>query len=271
MKNQRKGTRVTQALRREWLRRYQEGETPKEIAKSEEADPRTVRKQIALAQQNLELVEARAHVLRNALERHYEDLCRFASELKAAFYLPTTLGSAAGGLSDYHLQNPLLAALQEHLPRSPLWRDIASWDEARQAYPTSVQDLTKRIRREVTAAGGFSEAAGMPDITRLYEAVEDDFGYHMLAVLRGEKGIVITGGSKGVAEIRFRRTELLGLPQKKQARLASLLIKAQEWDEFKALTEAIKRLNQARKAISLEADTIALRRVLAGRCRYCPF
>ena len=223
---------------------------------------------MALAQQHLELIEARAHVLRNALERHYDDLCRFATELKSVFYVPTSCKSAPTGLSHYDQQNPLLSALREHLPRSPLWRHIASWDEAGQTYRISVQVLAERIRREVIA-GGFGEAAARPDITQLCEAVEDDFGYHIMAVLRGEKGLVDPRDSQ--AGIKFRRTELLGLPQEKQARLGSLLIEAREWDEFKAFAQAVKRLEQAKKEIGLEADTLALRRVVAGRCRYCPF
>jgi hypothetical protein len=233
-------------------------------------DPRTVKKQIVLAQQHRELVEARTYVLRNALERHYEDLCKFVTELKAAFYMLTTFRGAPGGLNEYHQQNPLLAALREHLPRSPLWKHIAARDEATQAYAVSVQALTKRIQHEVAASGLFSEAAGIKDMDRLSEAVEEDFGYHMLALLRGEKGL--GGGSRGKGSgLEFRRNELLRLPEDKQAWLARLLVETQQWDEFQALRQAVNRLEQVRKDISLEADTLALRRVVPGRCRYCPF
>lgn len=270
MKNGKK-KRVTTALRQEWLRCYEQGDTPREIAKSAGVDPRTVRKQIGLAQQDRELIEARTYVLRNALERHYEDLCKFATELKAVFYMPTSFGSAPVGLNEYYQQNPLLAALREHLPRSPLWKHIAAWDEARQAYATSVQALTERIRHEVAASGLFSKATGIPDMDRLYEAVEDDFGYHMLALLRGERGLRGAGGRGKGAGLEFRRNELLHLPEDKQAWLSEFMIEAQEWQEYQALTQAVKRLDQARKEVSLEADTLALRRVVAGRCRYCPF
>ena len=263
--------RVTSALRRDWLRRYEEGETPLDIAKSAGFDPRTVRKQIVLAQEHLELVEARAHVLRNALERHYEDLCRFANEIKPAFYLPTSFGSNPGDLTDYHEQDPLLDALREHLPRAPFWKHIKTWGEAKEAYNISVEALKERIWQKVTASPSFREITSELNTDRFREAVLDDFGYHLLAILRGEKGLGSRGEDKEVAGIRFRQGDLLHLPEEKQAWLRGLLAEAQMWDEFHAFTQAAERLEQTRKAISAELDTIILRRVLPGRCRYCPF
>ena len=230
-----------------------------------------MRKQIALAQEQLELDEARAHVLRNALERHYEDLCRFANGLKPAFYLPTSFGSNPGGLTEYLEQDPLLAALQDHLPRSALWKHINTWDEASQAYGIYVQALKERIWREMTASPVFTEVTSILDMDQLRKAVEDDFGYHMLALLRGEKGLGSTGAHKEVTGIMFRRVELLGLPDDQRAWIAGLLAEAQTWEEFHTLMQAVERLEQTRKAILAELGTIILRRVLPGRCRYCPF
>jgi len=210
--------------------------------------------------------------LRTALARHYEDLCRFANGLKAAFYLPTSFGSDAEGLKDYHEQDPLLAALQDHLPRSALWKHINTWGtEAREAYRNSVQALTERIGGEVTASPFFREITGELNIDRFREAVQDDFGYHLLALICGEKGLGSTGAHKEVTGIMFRRVELLGLPDDKRAWIAGLLAEAQTWDEFHTLMQAVERLEQTRKAILAELDTIILRRLLPGRCRYCPF
>ena len=270
-KEKKRGDRVTSAMRRDWLRRYEEGETPFDIAKSVKFDPRTVRKQLSLAQEQLELVDARAHVFRNALERHYEDICRFANEIKSAFYLPTSLGSNPGGLMDYHEQDPLLAALQEHLPRSPLWKHINTWDDAKEAYLSSVQALKERIWKEVKASPSFSEITSELNTDRLHEAVLDDFGFHLLAILRGERGLESRREGKEVAGIRFRHGDLLNLTEEKQAWLRDLLREAQMWDEFHAFTQATEHLGQTRKDIIAELDIIILRRVLPGRCRYCPF
>jgi hypothetical protein len=273
MKNSKgkKGARVTPAMRQDWLRRYEDGETPRDIANSQGVDHRTVKKQIGLAQENMELIEARRHVLRNALEGHYGDLCQFAASLISAFYLPASFGSTPGGLSDDYRQKPLFAALREHLPRSPLWKHIAAWDEACQAYSVSVQSLKERIWQEITASDIFTNMSSGPDMNRLQEAVEDDFGYHIMASFRGERGLR-PGKDRGTDNLlEFRRVELSHLPKDKQAWLAELLVKAQEWDDFQRLSQVVNRLQQAKKDISVEVDILSLRRVLPGRCRYCPF
>ena len=69
-------------VRRDWLRRNEEnGESPPQIAAQDGYDVRTVRKQIDLAKQEREAREARIVVLRDAMQRHYDDLRKYAEEL----------------------------------------------------------------------------------------------------------------------------------------------------------------------------------------------
>ena len=51
------------------------------IASNDGYDVRTIRRHIELTKQQREVKDARATVLRNALERHYEDLCSSAERL----------------------------------------------------------------------------------------------------------------------------------------------------------------------------------------------
>ena len=67
--------------RLDWLRRYEDGESPPKIAENDKVDVRTVRKHIEMAKQEREVKEARSMVLRNALELHYRDLCDCAKKL----------------------------------------------------------------------------------------------------------------------------------------------------------------------------------------------
>ena len=108
---------VRPELRRQWLRRYEEdGESPPEIAKADGYDVRTVRKQIEVERQERERREARSTVLRQALEKHYADLCDFAQKLD--------LELARVGGSLLMLKNdPMWSALREHLPRSTIWKN----------------------------------------------------------------------------------------------------------------------------------------------------
>ena len=80
-KGQRK-PRVPPGKGREWLERMESGEPIKEISKKDYYDPRTIKARIREAQQEREAHQARASVLRNALEKHYEDLCELAEKIE---------------------------------------------------------------------------------------------------------------------------------------------------------------------------------------------
>jgi RNAse (barnase) inhibitor barstar len=266
-----KRIRVTSAQRREWLLRHDEGAEPQDIAKEVGFDTRTVKKAIHHAQQQREFIEARSHVLRTALEKHYDDISQFAKDLKAAFYLPTSFRSGPGGLDDYLQQNPLMAALREHLPRALLWKHIAAWDNAKEAYVQSVHSLSDRISKELNKSTTFRKDISKKEVDELCKLVDDDFGFHFLAIYRGEKGLVTTESKHSDTGIAFRKSDLTRLPEDKQGWLNKLIVNAQNWDETKAFQQAVERLGRAQEGISQELDTIALRRVVAGKCKYCPF
>jgi len=100
--------------RQDWLERYELGESPPKIARSDGFDMRTVRKHIEQAKQEREVKEARSMVLRNALERHYQDMCDYAQRLDSEITGQTV---DSWSLHDEQIR----AALRQHLPRSPIW------------------------------------------------------------------------------------------------------------------------------------------------------
>ena len=63
-------------------KRYEQGETPPQIAERDEFDVRTVRKHIELARQERDVQQARSGVLRDALENHYRDLLETARNVE---------------------------------------------------------------------------------------------------------------------------------------------------------------------------------------------
>ena len=74
---------VTPEKRRDWLRRFEiEGESPPTIAKNDEFDVRTVRKQIEVARHERDIREAKLSVLKEAMVDHYKDLCKFVEDLR---------------------------------------------------------------------------------------------------------------------------------------------------------------------------------------------
>ena len=116
MKKRIKKPTVRTEQRQDWLARTESGESVPHIASADMFDVRTVRKHVELAKQERESTEARAAVLRNALEDHYADLRGFTERLLCR------IEERKGGYSerDEYLQT----ALKQHLSRSPIWPNI---------------------------------------------------------------------------------------------------------------------------------------------------
>jgi hypothetical protein len=132
--------------RKEWLGRFEvDGESQPQIALKDGFDIRTVRKQIELAKEEREAREARTLVLRSALEKHYEDLRKFAekldSEIRGVANVPP--------LPDDDLID---GALRQHLPRSPLWSYLAKREALHYALEEQKQLLKNTIEKVVKAA-----------------------------------------------------------------------------------------------------------------------
>jgi hypothetical protein len=72
----------------EWLQAYKAGHTEKQIASKYKCDARTVRKGIAEAQRNREVLEARTYLLRDALSKHQQDLLNTLNEIYQSLTVP---------------------------------------------------------------------------------------------------------------------------------------------------------------------------------------
>jgi hypothetical protein len=123
-KREKKG--VTEGQVANWLKRADSGETLRQIAELDKYDVRTVRAHLQKALQERERQQARATVLRGALEDHYRDLCNYALKLDPANLPGIAIPSLPAN------DDIMEAALRQHLPRSPIWnlkkkRPIWSW------------------------------------------------------------------------------------------------------------------------------------------------
>jgi len=107
---------------REWLEKVESGVPVKEISVKEYYDPRTIKKQIKQAQQEREAQQARATVLRSALEKHYQDLCELAVQIEEAVLADS---SVTIDITDPYKWR----ALRQHKPKAPLWEHIKQWND----------------------------------------------------------------------------------------------------------------------------------------------
>ena len=265
---------VIPGLARQWLRRYEEeGESPPQIAKADGYDVRTVRKQIDLAREEREIREARAMVLRNALEAHYGDLCSFAQRLAAEISWPPK------HISPFLMGERMCQALREHLPRSPIWKGIQRWEQLADQYEVYVGEVEQSVIARVKARGmNFAQNLNEAGLAR---GVGESLVFHVVSLARGHQGLkdVATFSDKRETDTSLHQVSMgdFGLGLMSPEELAEfrpiylkLLDNAPGWDKSNQLRQVVLGLQRQSEALHEELATIVFRKVVPGRCRYCP-
>lgn len=272
---------VTPEERQEWLERFERGQSPPKIAAARGFDPRTVRKHLEVAQQEKEVKEARSGVLRNALERHYEDLCRFAERLGENVpdirVSVDNMGADSNETSPY--ESEIAVGLRQHIPRSPIWgflkqqaKLIASRTEATAGLGRKIESNIRsdsRLLTELTSA----ETGVIPGLIAALIAQAEYWvlGSSTLNVETNLKSKVAGDGfvdlSYGAYSMGKVREEHVPLVRKAIIRWTADI---KDWEEFHSLEKMTKDLARVHKNLREEIAVIVLRRVVPGRCRYCP-
>ena len=259
--------------RYEWLKRYEIGETPPKIAEADSFDVRTVRRQIEKAKQEREVKEARTTVLRSALERHYIDLCEFAQKVDSVI-------AGEGAISQELKHDRMWAALRQHVPRYPLWNYLVTWDNIQQELTILKGDVKEHLERNL---GSDTRLNKIPDTNR------STVVYGCIAALtfqierwsRGGLGINIKDNfkikpakEKGAVNIEYGAFCMDDVDSHYVQTVKDILTgwesRVKEWEEYAALEKLFKKLTNTKSKRQDELAVITLRRVVPGRCKYCP-
>lgn len=264
---------VSPGLRKEWLRLYEEmGESASNIAGSDYYDVRTVRKQLELARQDREVREARHVVLRQALEKHYADLCTFAQKLDSKLSHEFSLISLTPEEERLH------QALRQHLPRSPMWKELLKWEEMVTLYQSSLASLGRCIDEELAQALPEGPVTRESGGGHLY-GFTGSLLFHLEDLARGAKGLedmqyVTATKGDGRTEIRYGAYtwDVPDATADSTIQLHGDLKSAgTRWQEYIQLSHCIENLQGLRSGLRDELAVVILRRVVPGRCLYCPF
>jgi len=262
--------------RLDWLRRSEEGETVPQIAKNDDYDPRTVRRHIELAKQQREVKDARAMVLRNALERHYKDLCSFAERLDPTIAKNISNPSQA---DDNLFEN----ALRQHLPRSPIWGYLTNRRSLQQEYTELLAKTKVKVEQAVRAERRFDPllSAGLTEVVpgiikALTFQVEqwslEHEGLKVETDLRtepeGEGQVQICYGFSRMDIVKSEDAEgYLSILKEIIERLEQ---KIANWELYKKLLKANDEISRLDRKLHEELTVIRLRHIVPGRCKYCP-
>jgi len=273
--------------RREWLRRSEMGESVPKIADTDDFDVRTVRKHIELAKQEREVKEARATVLRNALERHYDDLRNFAEKLNsqvlgsgnAAPWHDGDLMEAAPWQDDDLME----AALRQHLPRSPIWSYLSRWQNLNQKAKERPRQLENMIEEAVKADRRLTPlvTAGLDEVI---PGVIGVLAFQVEQWSHGHKGLDLKDNlftepaGEGFVNLRYGPWQM-GKMDSEHAKgyveivrdiLEDLESNIRDWEVYSELEKIITEIGRLRRKLREELAVIRLRRIVPGRCKYCP-
>jgi len=264
---------VKPEVRRAWLRRYEEdGESPPQIAVADSFDVRTVRKQIEMARQEREVREARSTVLRNAVESHYRDLCKLAEELDTEIKQDNIIPSQ---LKD----SRMWSALREHMPRSPLWKKLGRWDSILEEIANLEDDIGEQLRGEIEADSRLNkilaagENAGIPGIVAALDFQGESWA-------QGRRGLDIKDNFKvepvgdGVVNVSYGAFKMDKAKEEHAAIIREVLIdfesKIISWELYKKMQKSFTELESLKRGLRDELAIVTLRRIVPGRCKYCP-
>ena len=265
---------VKPEVRRAWLRRYEEdGESPPQIAAADSFDVRTVRKQIEMARQEREVREARSTVLRNAVENHYRDLCKLAEELDTEIkqdkmIIPSQLKDSR-----------MLSALREHIPRSPLWKKLGRWDSVLKEIANLEGDTREQLREEVGPDSRLKEilAAGENGVI---PGMVEALSFQVKSWAREREGLNIEGNLRvepvgdGIVNVSYGAFHMNKVKEEHATTIREVLIdfesKITGWEQYGKMQRLFTELERLKLSLQDELAIITLRRIVPGRCKYCP-
>jgi len=261
----------------DWLRRSEEDESVPKIASNDGYDVRTIRRHIELAKQEREVKEARATVLRNALERHYEDLCSFAERLdpKTARNITNTLSLADGNFME--------TALRQHLPRSPIWSYLANRRNLQQEREELLMEAKERIEQTVRAERRLDQllSAGLSGVTPgIINALAFQVEHWSLEFqgLNVRDNLRTEPAGEGLVQLcyGFSRMDIVKIEDAEghlntlREIIEDLEKNIRKWKVFDNLRKTNDEISRLGRKLHEELAVIRLRRIVPGRCKYCP-
>lgn len=262
---------------REWLRRHESGEAILTISKTDFYDPRTVKKLIERVRQEREFNEAKQFVMRSAIEKHYTDLCVFTEKIWSSVNqsLPKAVPTA-------YRDESLWKALKQHLPNSPIWKHLNNVNTIASSFKEAHSQFSKRVRELVVEQTGYSFINDPILNIGIHEGSVRALNDYSVSILQNGKGwqrwsyrsesmlhgrIINLNSPKGSYQLGAVK---VSKEDKFQKSFSDLMNKQLELSEFRELEQIVGDFLNLKNELRKELDIITLRRIVPGKCVFCP-
>jgi hypothetical protein len=257
--------------RLEWLKRSEKGETPPQIAEADDVDVRTVRKHINIALMERDVQQARSAVLRDALEAHYRDLLDTVRNTQ----------SQITAESPVHLEKdiPLMLGLKQHMPRAPLWENLRKWNRTIQELSELEVTLPQIVQKEIEKDGRL-EGIVSYDSNEVIPATIAVLVHQMKQWTRGSEGLILSRNfsldraSEGRVRAVYGFSHLGEIEESHVGIVRDVIqdieLKLKQWPEYSEMEKVVNRLSRLGNTIRELTTVILLRRIVPGKCKFCP-
>jgi len=258
--------------RLEWLHRVEkEGETLTHIAESDDFDLRTVRKHIEIARLERDVQKARSEVLRDVLVDHYRDLLDTVRNIEKQI--------SGEALASMEKEQPLMLGLRQHMPRSPLWENLRKWNRTLTELAESKDVIRNKIQREIEADGRLNGIVSQGVNGVIPEAV-DVLVHQVKEWARGREGlkmdrdIHLEKTSEGRVRMRYGFSSFGEIEESQVEIIKAVLIDFEsglkDRSEYLEIEKLFNRLGRLKTNIGEVLTVILLRRIVPGKCKFCP-
>jgi hypothetical protein len=211
-------------------------------------------------------------VLRSALENHYADLCKFAEMLDS-----TLTGEEL--ISPSVKDNRMWAALRQHLPRSPLWPSLDKWDDVQQELLELEKEITQRL--ESTATSDSRLLPFPPTVrTSIVSGMAKALVFQMKSWSRGQRVLILDDNlyaepaGEGLVNLRYGAFHLAKTASEHIATIRDVLRDLESGlgslEQYARFQKLYRELERLKRNLRDELAIITLRRIVPGRCKYCP-
>jgi hypothetical protein len=265
-----RGPRITQQQRDQWLEQYEEGVPIVKIASKANADPRTVKLHIEQAQKEKKREKVFFAAALNALEAHFRDIIKFAKKMEK------TLGSNQYASSSFE-DDPMWDALKKHIPKSIIWRNIQAREVCLDGLQQLGQVVSSRLKVQIEKQTSIPFVA--IDSEGLYDGMLQSLVVHFKAKAMGQFGFTIDDNfiaetaNDNLTLIRLGGYSIGLVPENEieniTTMISALLDEVIGFPEFAPTEKLYDDLERIKKQLLDEFQTIILRRMIQGKCKYC--
>jgi len=261
---------ISPEKRAEWLKRYEQyGETPPAIADADEVDVRTVRKHLDLARRDRDVREARTSLLRDALKDHYQDMLALVELIDSS--ISNERAFDLDSSEDLRLES-----MRQHIPRSPVWNNLRKFNDTL----GTIDDMKDHARNLIKVEVEKEVQRLSIGSAEMIDGLVDVLAHQLEQWARGNQGLnldenfIIESEKDKDALIRYGFSHLGWVKKKDLETLKKLINDFEVWirnlDETKSIESRLNYLKSIRNRIRKELGGIRMRRIFAGKCKYCP-